>query len=114
MKLCSTYKALEHSQGKKNGERLCFDVIAPKLKKGQVFIAGSQHAIYLPAGWIHCVLTLEGSSLIGMTITCSERLKMLLKCLQLEVEYCQSTTDLTDTLSMITETLGFLLSTVKV
>jgi uncharacterized protein (DUF433 family) len=93
----------------KNGETFQFATIAPRLQGGQLVIAGPRDAVYLPAGWIHSVLTLEGSYLIGLTFTCLSQLDTLLRCFRLEAQSCQSTTDQKHTLIMIAATLDLAL-----
>jgi hypothetical protein len=69
-----------------------------------VVIAGPGDAVYLPAGWIYCVLTLEGSLLVGLTFTCLEQLETLIRCFGLEADFCHSTADQQPTLLMIADT----------
>lgn len=66
-------------------DRLCR--IGIHLEGGMITKTTNKEALFIPAGWIHCVLTTEGGFLAGVTWGNTTRLDTLLHCLKLEAQF---------------------------
>lgn len=74
--------------------------IVPLLTGGRIVKTTKSIALYIPAGWIHMVLTLSGGFLGGYTWSSPERIGTLLRCLENEIVSGNSLEDLYHTVDL--------------
>lgn len=89
-----------------DNELFKFNRIAPHLKEGRIISTGSADAVFIPAGWIHAVITLHGGFLIGYSWSAKEESETLLRCFSLEASFGRSTHDLGSSLQFIISCLA--------
>lgn len=59
--------------------------IGKELKEGRWVITTAEDTIYLPAGWIHAVYTIEGGALAGITFMAGECIETVNHCIMYEL-----------------------------
>ncbi|RPB11985.1 hypothetical protein P167DRAFT_574636 [Morchella conica CCBAS932] len=84
---------------------LRFALIATNLEFGRIARPGATYALYVPVGWIHGFLTINGGILEGHIFTATDRLETVLHCLNLEVDNGGNIEELQRTLSLILDML---------
>lgn len=88
----------------------CFQKIGTLLEGGQIVIADSKQAIFVPPGWISFVYTIAGGFVVGNVFAAREDLSMFLFCVEQELKVARDTqghqNHVTFFTNLISESLG--------
>ena len=91
------------------GNRIIPDA-GPLLKQCQIALTRENESLYIPAGWIHSVLTLAGPGLIGQSYILANDLLVSIECLWNEFDNVYREKDILETFTAFAEAFSRVLN----